>query len=243
MIGFLQSTIEAVNSSIKESRRRTKSASYFKARELNKPRNYYSKHCFDYYKCIFIHIPKTGGVSISKTLFGNYTDHADIDWYLEHYHGTTVKRYFKFAFVRNPWDRLHSAYFFLKKGGMYKVDAEFYEKHLSYLSSFEEFVMEWLNNKTVESFIHFVPQYKFITSIGDREKIVVDFIGRFEQLEEDFHQVCKILKFKNIQLLKENITHNGHKKYFQSYSKEMKDKVQELYQRDIELFKYSFNSQ
>lgn len=242
MMRLLRSTIETVSSSIKENRRRTRSASYFKVRELNKPGNYYSKHCFDYYKCIFIHIPKTAGMSISKTLFGNYADHADIDWYLEHYPAGTVKRYFKFAFVRNPWDRLHSAYFFLKKGGMYNVDAEFYEQHLSHLSSFEEFILEWLNNETIESYVHFVPQYKFITSKNNRDEIIMDFIGNYENLEEGFQHVCKTLKFQNVQLLKENITHNGQRKYFQSYSKEMKDKVHELYQRDIEFFKYSFVS-
>jgi hypothetical protein len=228
--------------SLKEYRRRKRSAFFFKTKELNNPGNYYSKHCFDYYNCIFIHIPKTAGISISKTLFGNYTDHADIDWYLKHYDPSTVKQYFKFAFVRNPWDRLYSAYSFLRKGGMYKVDAEFYEKNLSHLNNFEEFVIDWLDAKTVDSFPHFVPQYKFVTSRKERNKILMDFIGRFENLEEDFHRVCKTLKFKNVQLRKENMTDNGYKTYFHAYSKEMKDKVQELYERDIEFFKYSFGS-
>src|SRR3954465_5712000 len=121
-----------MNFSFKEYRRRSKSAHIFRTKELNKPGNYYSKNCFDYYKCIFIHIPKTAGVSISKSLFGNYTDHANIDWYLKHYEKRTVEQYYKVAFVRNPWDRLYSAYVFLRQGGMYEADATFYNQNLSH---------------------------------------------------------------------------------------------------------------
>jgi hypothetical protein len=231
-----------MNFFLQEYRRKKKSAFIFKKRELNNPGNYYSKHCFDFYKCIFIHIPKTAGVSISKSLFGNYTDHANIDWYLENYHRNTVKNYFKFAFVRNPWDRLYSAYSFLKRGGMYPVDANFYEKNLSHLSSFEEFIMDWLDDRTMESFPHFIPQYKFLTSKSDQNLLLMNFIGRFENIEKDFQYVCRILHFKKKELLKENITDGISEKYFEMYSNEMKRKVQELYEKDIEFFKYSFLS-
>jgi len=202
-----------------------------------------STHCFDYYKCIFIHIPKTAGLSISKTLFGNYAGtHLDIDHYIATLGRKTVNEYFKFTFVRNPWDRLYSAYNFLKQGGMNEEDMSFEKKYLSHLNSFESFVMNWLDEKNMFLFWHFIPQFHFITSKEDRNKVVIDFIGRFENLEADFACVCKVLKISNRNLGKANInkTHSTPS-YVEMYSAEMIEKVERLYKKDISLFNYSFS--
>lgn len=223
-----------------EEKRKMSSALFYREKELFNPGNYYSKHSFDYYKCIFIHIPKTAGISISKTLFGHYTDHSTVDWYVENYNPATFKNYFKFAFVRNPWDRLYSAYSFLKKGGMYAVDADFYDANLSHLKNFKEFVLNWLNHQTITSISHFLPQYLFITSKEDRNLILVDFVGRFEKIEEDFNIVAKQLRFERKQLERSNVTNCDPRRYIEMYDNEMIEKVRVLYQRDIEMFNYSF---
>jgi hypothetical protein len=63
------------------------------------------------HRCIFIHIPKTAGASIALSLFNEPPRHV-------HYRDFEIanpdkfRRYFKFAFVRNPWDRLVSSYFY-----------------------------------------------------------------------------------------------------------------------------------
>ena len=65
----------------------------------------------------------------------------------------------------------------------------------------------------------------------------VDFIGRFESLNEDFQRVCKRINVYS------DLPHLGQKpkidrsKY--SYSMQMQEKVVSLYQRDFELFGYS----
>ena len=77
---------------------------------------------FDNYRCIFIHVPKTGGMSVRKTLFtkSDLYPHLTIRDYQSLLSEQEVGSYYKFAFVRNPWDRLVSAYSFLRAGGLNK---------------------------------------------------------------------------------------------------------------------------
>ncbi|MBA2490567.1 MAG: hypothetical protein H0V34_02305 [Gammaproteobacteria bacterium] len=58
---------------------------------------------FDRYRCIYVHIPKTGGVSISTSLFGSTTGrHRTVAEYKQIFGERAFKDYFKFTFVRNP---------------------------------------------------------------------------------------------------------------------------------------------
>ena len=71
---------------------------------------------FDEKKCIFFHIPKTAGISLVKALFGDLDwGHRDVNYYINVFDKKRFNDYFKFTFVRNPYDRLFSAYSFLKK--------------------------------------------------------------------------------------------------------------------------------
>ena len=71
----------------------------------------------DEHRCVFIHIPKAAGTSLTKTLFAAPSRHLQYTEY-ERANPKKFKKYFKFTFVRNPYDRLFSAYSFLKKGGL-----------------------------------------------------------------------------------------------------------------------------
>ncbi len=68
------------------------------------------------FKCIFIHIPKTAGSSI-EVFFEEYprTQHVLATECLKEYGGKDWNRYYKFAFVRNPWDRVLSWYLWLER--------------------------------------------------------------------------------------------------------------------------------
>ena len=70
------------------------------------------------YRCIFIHIPKTGGKSVHRFFGTNWQDHKDISRYAEELTPETFTSYYKFAVVRNPWNRLVSGYNYqkVKKG-------------------------------------------------------------------------------------------------------------------------------
>lgn len=128
----------------------------------------------------------------------------------------------------------------MKNGGINADNLAFAQNNLIHINSFEQFVMEWLNEETLNSYWHFIPQYKFITSERNRSKIMADFVGRFENLETDFNIISKRLGFHNLTLKKENVNNTNGKNYSVHYSKEMQLKVAELYLHDVNLLQYDF---
>lgn len=198
---------------------------------------------FDDLKCIYIHVPKTAGYSINKTLFGNQ---GGAHTMLSHYQLIFSKRefngYFKFTVIRNPWDRLFSAYNFLKKGGGTKEDKKYSETTLSAYNNFEDFVLNWVNRANILECVYFIPQYKFLC-LPHSYKIHVDFIGFFENLENDFQYIKKRLFLDvSLELKKINVTSPNKLDYKDFYSTEMRDIVSKVYKEDIALFGYNFES-
>lgn len=199
----------------------------------------YSIQPFIDHKCIFVHIPKCAGISINKSLFGNLgCGHATIGQYLATLGVKRFDSFFKFTIVRNPWDRLVSAFFFLKNGGMNRFDKDFADKHLYLYNDFEAFVHEWVNKENIRKYIHFLPQGYFLC-IGNSEPLV-DFIGYYENIEEDYKKIASRIGSKK-RLDKLNFRKNK-KKYSSYYSSEMLKIVGDVYQKDVDMFGYDFKS-
>ncbi len=216
-----------------EIKRRKRAAQKYLLEEKNNPGDYSSLNAFDYYKTIFIHIPKTAGISIAKTLFGNLVgSHRTYRDYEKIYPKSTLRKYFVFAFVRHPYTRLCSSFYYLKNGGINEYDKEFSEKYLKNYIDFKSFVLEFLNEQTIYSYIHFIPQFEFL--INNKGKIELDFIGRYENLNNDFAYVVKKLKLKNVQLPHLNKT--GKKDC--QLTPEVKEKIYLLYKKDFALLNY-----
>ncbi|MGH8273394.1 MAG: sulfotransferase family 2 domain-containing protein [Gammaproteobacteria bacterium] len=202
----------------------------------------YTYKPFDENKCIFVHIPKTAGVSVSKSLFGNFGGgHDPISVYRHAFSKEEFYGYFKFTFVRNPWDRLLSAYNYLMRGGMNAGDRLWAEKNIFVFENFEEFVKKGLDNKGILSSAHFKPQYRFICPPFSTT-ILVDFVGRYENLGEDFNYIKSRLPNKSAgELPLYNAGASKLSDYRDCYTEETRTIAGNIYCRDIELFEYDFD--
>lgn len=117
---------------------------------------------FDEKKFIFIHIPKTAGKSIASLVGLKGACHLTYMQYREII-GSSIDSYDIFTVVRNPLDRLVSAYNYLSDGGNGSVeDRAFKRKWLASCGSFDEFVVDVLKEKEVSRSAFFRPQVDFI---------------------------------------------------------------------------------
>lgn len=205
------------------------------------------------HKCIFLHIPKAAGTSIERFL-------RDIDLDIpakvlrkrgfSHFLNDHLD-YYVFSFVRNPHDRLVSAW----KWGQLKFEKEgdlpFYNKERAV--SFEEYVLlttdldyrkDHQNLWSEYDEYHTLPQFEFFPQLNGShyftDKIstdfTCDFIGRFENLNEDFKKVCK-----DLNLTKPQLSHAYNSKTFKKtfdWTDQLKDRVYNYYKQDFELFNY-----
>jgi chondroitin 4-sulfotransferase 11 len=151
--------------------------------------------------------------------------------------------YFKFAFVRNPWDRLVSCYCqkLSPDGPGLKLppdnDIEVYRG-----MPFAEFVEAVYAIPDSEANPHFQSQHRVICGPGGDKPILADFVGRFENLQADFDVVAKrIVGTQELQL--PHVLRSRSRKdrpYTDFYDQRLRDLVHQRYQDDIEIFGYSY---
>lgn len=136
------------------------------------------------------------------------------------------KSFFKFAFVRNPFDRLASCFrHIIQKGAMQNIQNN---PELNKNMSFESFIDAVSKIKIENMDIHFRPQYTFIP-----EK--PDYLGKFENIQKDFKIICERIGM-HAELLHENKT---NKTIFRDYyNQRIIDKVVKIYKKDFEQFGY-----
>ena len=191
---------------------------------------------FDEYECIFIHITKSAGTSVAKCLFGYLPYHYTAIDYRVIYGRRTFNKYFKFAFVRNPWDRVYSAFRYLKAGGWNDNDKIWTEQHLKEYKIFDDFVKKWLSIENIKKHKHFWPQSQFICDSNNR--LLVDYLAYFETINDDYDII------RNKLGIGQDIGHhnaNPGNSYRDAYDDESRDIVAKVYSTDIELFGYDFN--
>jgi|SaaInlStandDraft_3_1057020.scaffolds.fasta_scaffold18525_1 chondroitin 4-sulfotransferase 11 len=188
----------------------------------------------DKYKLIFIHIPKNAGISIEQALFGQKIGHKSIKEF-EAYDAKKLEEYFKFSVVRNPYDRLVSAFHFLKKGGRNDIDKVWAKNNLANINNFNEFIDKLKDKSFVKAILnqqHFRPQYEYL--INAQGKLKIDYILEFENLQKDFESMLEKINIESRGLKHKNKSNrNNWEEYYDENSKEL---IHKLYQKDFELF-------
>lgn len=197
---------------------------------------------------LFVHIQKTGGSSILRALGQDAHPRHKHCFAAEFRQMCPAEHWdqtFKFAFVRNPWDRLVSWW------SMIDAYRDAYRNGRR-LNRFFTYVFE--NSVTFEEFIlncHadiadpdgrkciLRNQLDYITEPGGR--VLVDYVGRFENLASDFQEVTRRLGLPDTALEHRNRT--PHAAYTDYYSDRTRALIEQAYHRDIAQFGYAFGQQ
>jgi hypothetical protein len=196
-------------------------------------------------KFIFIHIPKNAGSAIEVSL-GIYKKECMVEakdsiiengvsYSLQHLTAKQLKvheltkncfeNYFKFAFVRNPYQRVLSEYFWLNQKRL--------NKEKTSPENFSKFIDEFYSIIDKD---HKLTQYEYL--YDENENLIVDFIGRIESFDQDFTKVTKkfgkviIAKPYNMSRQKKDINQDLY------LTEENKEKIYNLFKIDFETFGY-----
>jgi hypothetical protein len=136
----------------------------------------------------------------------------------------TFETFFSFAIIRNPWDWQVSLYkYMLKNASHHQHDL------VKSLGSFDAYI-KWRCAEEVKF------QKDFIYS--EDGKLLVDFVGRFERVNNDFVEICSRIGIPTPLLPKRNISNT--KPYQQFYNEETRELVRRTFDPDITLFGYDF---
>ena len=188
-------------------------------------------------KIIFIHIPKTAGWGIGRRLreldllppkgkggapYGHCHRFARDIILEEHSHLPIM------TVVRNPYDRLYSVHQFYSK---MRADIPANLSFKDFILSFKE---KWLGSAE-----KFHPCYDFITSI-DGQILATDILS-FHNLEADYDSFCTKYAISNTLIQQNSNPRKQTNIDFKSlYSSEMREVVEEVFQKDLETFKFSY---
>ena len=200
------------------------------------------------HRFIFVAIPKTGTHSVRRALREHLAPddleqvglfvkrllpyqelaamqhgHISLSQLRPHLGAEAFGAYFKFAFVRNPFDRFISYCAFVTR-----ETAEFEHDPRG--------VMRQILHERPTDHVLFAPQHSFLTD--EHGELLSDAIGRVETMQADYDRFAARLGFPSTQLARVNSSRRGN--YRAYYDKQLADGVSELYRRDLDLFGYTF---
>ena len=132
--------------------------------------------------------------------------------------------YFKFAFVRNPFDRFVSyCAFVTRETGAFQHDPRGVMNHVL----FEARPLQHLL---------FQPQHTLL--VDEAGRLLADYVGRVERMQASFDEICARIGIASQRLEQVNSTRRGD--YRDYYDDPLVAGVAALYRRDLDLFGYEF---
>ena len=197
------------------------------------------------YKAIFFYIHKNATTSLRSIFKGeqDIVNKRNLDKF---------KDYFKFAFVRNPFDRLVSCYLYscrtnreknrrslirdkngkIVRRDFFNFNAMFYPR-----ITFEEFVEGACKMPDRIADEHFRSQF---FSLSCKDRLIPNFLGKIENLREDYKKICEIIGMENPPKLPHKNKSVRDKDYREYYNARTKHLVAKRYKKDLEAFEYEF---
>lgn len=206
------------------------------------------------HKFIFVHVPKVAGTSMRQALRRSSFQPHKLPWnrllkkvnilsawpYKSHhaFHKHHVRAYelrnefsadvfdtyYTFGFVRNPWDRVVSLYNYIRRRPKHP--------HYSAVRTLPDF----------KAYVNYVAQNSYPAQAeflcDDSNSLLVDFVGRYENLTTDFAAVCQKIR------ISANLPHKNASvrvDYRTAYNDRTREIVGQVFRRDIELFGYRFD--
>ena len=181
---------------------------------------------------IFIHINKTAGTSIGKAIGLPMKGHLTATEVIARIGVDKWNAAYKFTLVRNPWDKVVSHYEYRRK----KNKTEIASQNISFtdwvkMTYGEEKDTFYYNNPR-----SFQPQVDWLRDTEG--KISMDFIGKFESINEDFQHIKSVI---GLDTILPHLNASIRTNYQEYYDDETRTIVARWFREDIEEFGYSFN--
>ena len=201
------------------------------------------------HRFIFAAIPKTGTHSVRQALREHLADddieqvglfvnkrfpfeelarirhgHLSLEQVRPYIGEESFSGFFKFAFVRNPFDRFVSYCAFMSREGQaFAADPRGVMKHILFRLKPEQHVL-------------FRPQHSFVTDADGR--LLADYIGRVEDMQASYESICRRIGIPSRQL--DRVNSSSRHAYQDYYDAQLIDGVSSYYRKDLELFGYGF---
>jgi hypothetical protein len=213
------------------------------------------------YRFLFVHIAKTGGTSIRALLkrctwadpyrlpqlvcsrLSGWTGHrigckfprhAKVVAAAEMLPPDFFRSLFKFAFVRNPWDLQVSSYHHVSRERPHLMRGiDDFETFLRWKLEDERRPHHYILDASAE------PQRRSVIDL--QGEVVVDFVGRYENLESDFRTVCRRIGIRNVPGLPRKRMARNRQDYRRYYSGRAAEYILEHFREDVETFGYAFD--
>lgn len=132
--------------------------------------------------------------------------------------------YFKFGFVRNPYDRFVSTCFFLHRDKP------------GFATSPTQSMKDALARRRFRERVLVKPQLQQLTA--EDGSMQLDYVGRYENLQHSYDEICSRLTLPTATLNRNNASRHGHSADY--YDDELRQLVKDFYAQDLQTFEYDF---
>ncbi len=159
--------------------------------------------------------------------------------------------YFKFAFIRNPFDVSVSRFY-------WNINGKGQKGYELTKDGFNEWIKEYTSSSIFHKAEYYAINmaYPFLFSdnfVNNDHSMIdcnlrgrafdLDYVGRYENLVDDFKDICSVLKLGEIELPNKKGGMRKKKSYKDMYTDESVVKVANAFSTDLDLLGYGFNQE